>query len=210
MAPGRCNIEVEEYSMANGKWQMANGEWQMANGRWRMADGGEGRNRTHLPEQGSGTTILKTARATRHPSLSMNQIRYGQTSADRSGELIENRSGREDWREAVFRSPREARRAKAGERERDNLEMAGSAPGANGAEDCVGLGEFAGLHLGVDEFPVDGDLEFAAAGGGEGERLNVLFEPQEFFRQTDGLRFVVSNAAIFDGDLQWHKRMRGR
>jgi hypothetical protein len=61
----------------------------------------------------------------------------------------------------------------------------------------------------VDEFPVDGDFEFAAAGRDEGERMNVLFEPQEFFRQTDGLRFVVSNAAILDGDRQWHKRMWG-
>lgn len=87
--------------------------------------------------------------------------------------------------------------------------MTGSAAGANDAEDGVRIGEFAGLCFGVDEIPIDGDFEFAAAGGDEGERLNVLFEPQEFFRQTDGLRFVVSNAAILDGDLQWHKRMRG-
>ena len=88
--------------------------------------------------------------------------------------------------------------------------MTGSAAGANGAEDGVRFGEFAGLQFGVDEFPVHGDLELATAGGDEGERLDVLFEPQEFFRQTDGLRFVVSNAAILDGDLEWHKRMRGR
>ena len=43
--------------------------------------GGEGANRTLLPMQSIGTAVLKTARATRHPSLSHNKINA------RSGEL---------------------------------------------------------------------------------------------------------------------------
>jgi hypothetical protein len=31
-----------------------------------------------------------------------------------------------------------------------------------------------------------------------------LFEPQQFFRQTDGMRLVVSSGAIFDFDFQRH------
>jgi hypothetical protein len=51
---------------------------------------------------------------------------------------------------------------------------------------------------------IDRDLEGATAGRDEGERFDVLLEPQEFFRQTDGLRLIVSNGAVFDADVQCH------
>jgi hypothetical protein len=34
--------------------------------------------------------------------------------------------------------------------------------------------------------------------------LDILFQSQKFFRQTDGLRLVISNAAILDDDLNLH------
>jgi hypothetical protein len=54
------------------------------------------------------------------------------------------------------------------------------------------------LFLGVDFLSVHGDFKDAASGRDERQRTNVLFEPKKFFRQTDGLRLVVSHAAIFD------------
>jgi hypothetical protein len=35
-----------------------------------------------------------------------------------------------------------------------------------------------------------------------------LLEPQQFLRQTDGLRLVVSSRAVFDGDLDCHNARR--
>jgi len=54
------------------------------------------------------------------------------------------------------------------------------------------------LLLGIDFFSVHRDFKDAASGWNEFQRTNVLFEPKKFFRQTDGLRLVVSHAAIFD------------
>jgi len=57
--------------------------------------------------------------------------------------------------------------------------------------------------LGKDQFAVDRDFEYAAVRGDEGEDLDVLFKVfQEFVRQTDGARGVVSNRAVFDGDVE--------
>jgi hypothetical protein len=57
------------------------------------------------------------------------------------------------------------------------------------------------LFLGIDFLAVDHDLEHAAACGNELQRTDILFEPEKFFRQTDGLRLIVSHAAIFDRNL---------
>ena len=53
--------------------------------------------------------------------------------------------------------------------------------------------------------PIDRDFKSAAARRDEGERPKALFEPQEFFRQTDGMRLVVSSRAIIDGDFDCHR-----
>lgn len=84
------------------------------------------------------------------------------------------------------------------------MEGIDSAHGADGLDDGVGIGELPRLQLGIDFFSIDADLECPAAGWNQFQRANVLFEPQKLFRQTDGLWLIVSNAAIFDCNLQCH------
>jgi hypothetical protein len=48
------------------------------------------------------------------------------------------------------------------------------------------------------------NLESAAARGNERERLDALAEFENFGRQTDGLRRVISNHAIFDRYFGFH------
>ena len=50
----------------------------------------------------------------------------------------------------------------------------------------------------MEELSIDADLKCAAARGNERERLDSFAEFENFGRQTDGLRRVVSNHAIFD------------
>jgi hypothetical protein len=67
----------------------------------------------------------------------------------------------------------------------------------------------------MKELSICADLKSAAARGNEGKRLNALSEFENFGRQTDGLRRVVSNHAVFDRDVGFHvssfpkKRLRG-
>jgi hypothetical protein len=53
-------------------------------------------------------------------------------------------------------------------------------------------------------FAIGRDFKGATAAGDELERTNVLFELEQFLRQTDGVRLIVSSGAIFDGDFQGH------
>ena len=122
-------------------------------------DGGEGANRTLLSRVDRLTAVLKTARATRHPSLSPRRLR--------SPFLGTARRTHFGHQEVVIRKlPRRLLRPHQPAVHR-HLE---SAPG------------------GRDEFQ-GGDLKL---------------ERQQFRRQTDGVRLVVSSRAILDGDLQSH------
>src|SRR5207302_5859866 len=56
----------------------------------------------------------------------------------------------------------------------------------------------------MKEFSISANLEGAAARGNERERLDALAEFKNFGRQTDGLRRVVSNDAVFDRHLGFH------
>src|SRR3982751_5491618 len=56
----------------------------------------------------------------------------------------------------------------------------------------------------MEEFAIGADLESAPARRNERERLDALAEFKNFGRQTDGLRRVVSNDAIFDRDFSLH------
>ena len=56
----------------------------------------------------------------------------------------------------------------------------------------------------MEEFAIGANLEGAAARGNERERLDALAEFKNFGRQTDGLRRVVSNDAVFDRHLGFH------
>ena len=56
----------------------------------------------------------------------------------------------------------------------------------------------------MEEFAIGANLESAAARRNEHERLDALAEFKNFGRQTDGLRRVVSNDAVFDRHLSFH------
>ena len=48
------------------------------------------------------------------------------------------------------------------------------------------------------------DFKRATSARDEFEGRNMLLELEKFFRQTDGVRLVVSSGAIFDGDFKSH------
>jgi hypothetical protein len=56
----------------------------------------------------------------------------------------------------------------------------------------------------MEQFSIGADLESAAARRNESERRDALAEFKNLGRQTDGLRRVVSNDAIFDRDFGFH------
>jgi hypothetical protein len=56
----------------------------------------------------------------------------------------------------------------------------------------------------MKEFSIGADLESAAARRNESERRDALAEFENFGRQTDGLRRVVSNDAVFDRHFGFH------
>jgi hypothetical protein len=56
----------------------------------------------------------------------------------------------------------------------------------------------------MEQFAIGANFEGAAARRNEGERLDAFAEFKNLGRQTDGLRRVVSNDAIFDRDFRLH------
>jgi hypothetical protein len=66
------------------------------------------------------------------------------------------------------------------------------------ADDSLEIRPVAGIEFGVEQFSIGANFKGAAARGDEGERFDAFAEVKNFGRQTDGLRRVVSNHAIFD------------
>ena len=64
--------------------------------------------------------------------------------------------------------------------------------------DIVEIRPFAGLKFGMEQFAIGANFEGAAARRNQRKRLDALAEFENFGRQTDGLRRVVSNDAVFD------------
>jgi hypothetical protein len=56
----------------------------------------------------------------------------------------------------------------------------------------------------MEKFAIGANLESAAARRDESKRLDALAKFKNLGRQTDGLRRVVSNHAIFDRHLSFH------
>ncbi len=56
----------------------------------------------------------------------------------------------------------------------------------------------------MEEFAIGANLESAAARWDQRERFDALAELKNFGRQTDGLRRVVSNDAVFDRQFSLH------
>jgi len=72
------------------------------------------------------------------------------------------------------------------------------------ADDGVEVRPVTGFEFGVEQFSISANLESAPTRRNEGERFDPLAELENFGRQTDGLRRVVSNHAVFDRDLGSH------
>ena len=72
-------------------------------------------------------------------------------------------------------------------------------------DDLVEIRPVAGVEFGMEQFAIGANLESAAARGNQRKRLNALAELENFGRQTDGLRRVVSNDAVFDRYLGLHR-----
>src|SRR6202035_5605152 len=72
------------------------------------------------------------------------------------------------------------------------------------ANDGVEVRPVAGVEFGMEEFAIGANFKSAAARGNERERFDAFAEFKNFGRQTDGLRRVVSNDAIFDRDFGLH------
>jgi hypothetical protein len=58
----------------------------------------------------------------------------------------------------------------------------------------------------MEQFAIGANLEGAAARGNQRKRVDALAELENFGRQTDGLRRVVSDDAVFDRDLGLHRQ----
>jgi hypothetical protein len=56
----------------------------------------------------------------------------------------------------------------------------------------------------VEQFSIGANFKGAPARRNEGERFDAFAEFKNFGRQTDGLRRVVSNDAIFDREFSLH------
>ena len=72
------------------------------------------------------------------------------------------------------------------------------------ADDGIEIGPVARIEFGMEHFAIGANFKCAAARRDEGERFDAFAEFKNFGRQTDGLRRVVSNDAIFDRDFGLH------
>ena len=70
--------------------------------------------------------------------------------------------------------------------------------------DGVEFRPIARFEFGMKQFSISPDFKSAAARRNKGERFNSLAEFENFGRQTDGLRRVVSNDAVFDRYFGFH------
>jgi len=59
----------------------------------------------------------------------------------------------------------------------------------------------------MEQFAIGANLKSTAARGNERERFDAFAEFKNFGRQTDGLRRVVSNDAIFDRHFRLHEAL---
>ena len=161
-------------------------------------NGGEDRNRTYLgPAAAGSTAILKIARATRHPSLS-------------EGRKIE--SGKQESRKKREGAPRPQKVLPScfpvflidpsGNNQRCQARTF-----LISRNQRVEIRPFAGIEFGVERFAIGADFEGAAAGWDQRERRDAIAELENFSRQTDGFRRVVSDRAILDPDFGFHRTL---
>ena len=68
----------------------------------------------------------------------------------------------------------------------------------NRLDDGVEIRPVAGIEFGMERLSIGADFKRATAGRDQRERRDALAEFENFGRQTDGLRRIVSNDAVFD------------
>jgi len=71
-------------------------------------------------------------------------------------------------------------------------------------DDGIEIRPVAGIEFGMEQFAIGANFKSAAARRNERERFDAFAEFKNFGRQTDGLRRVVSNDAVFDRDFRFH------
>jgi hypothetical protein len=64
--------------------------------------------------------------------------------------------------------------------------------------DLVEIRPLAGVEFGMEQFAIGANFESAAARRNQCKRFDTLAEFEDLSRQTDGLRRVISNDAVFD------------
>lgn len=72
-------------------------------------------------------------------------------------------------------------------------------------EDGIRLGKLPRLQLGIKLSSVHADFKHTAARRDQFHRRDALLQCQNFLRQTDGARLVVSSRAILDSDFRIHQ-----
>jgi hypothetical protein len=72
------------------------------------------------------------------------------------------------------------------------------------ADDPIEIRPVAGVEFGMEQVSIDANFEGTAARRYERQRFDPLAEFENLGRQTDGLRRVVSNHAIFDRYFGFH------
>jgi hypothetical protein len=72
------------------------------------------------------------------------------------------------------------------------------------ADDLIEVGPITRIEFGMEQVAISANFESATARRDEGERFDPFAEFKNFGRQTDGLRRVVSNHAVFDRDVSFH------
>ena len=68
----------------------------------------------------------------------------------------------------------------------------------DGLDDLVKIRPLAGVEFGMEQFAISANFEGPAARRNQRKRFDTFAELKNFGRQTDGLRRVVSNDAVFD------------
>jgi len=64
--------------------------------------------------------------------------------------------------------------------------------------DVIEIRPLTGLEFGMEQFAIGANFKSTAARWNQRKRFDALAEIENFGRQTDGLRRVVSNDAVFD------------
>src|SRR5207244_11520586 len=73
--------------------------------------------------------------------------------------------------------------------------------------DLIEIRPLAGIEFGMEQFAIGANFEGAVARRNQRKRLDALAQFENFGRQTDGLRRVVSNHAVFDRYLGFQREL---